>query len=80
MHTFASMFETSIPAHRGCRTSITHLTFPSRPLGVTGFEPVEGSAFRGGSDKKQALTRALDGNNPRFPRTTTVPSTTKLID
>src|SRR5664279_4058018 len=68
-HTFASFFETSIPAHRGCRTSITHLTFPSRPPGVTGFEPVERVRVPGRADKKQALTRVLDGNNPRFPRT-----------
>jgi len=42
--------ETSMPAHRGCTTSMTHLTF-SRPTGVCRLELIAGRVFRGGRIK-----------------------------
>lgn len=36
------------------------------------------SVFRGGRDENRILTLVLKGDNPRFPRMTTMPSAAKL--
>jgi len=74
--TFAFRLETSIPAHRGCMTSMTHTS--SSPGHRNDQDVANRDVFRGGRKKYRTLTCVLTGNNPRFPRTTTVPSTTKL--
>src|SRR5664279_5160948 len=68
MQTFASRLETSMPAHRGCTTSMTHLTF-HRLTGVCRVELMGRARVPGRADQNWTLTRVLDGNNPRFPRT-----------
>ena len=57
-----------MPAHRGCTTSMTHLTF-HRPTGVRRVELMGRVCVPGRADQNRTLTRVLDGNNPRFPRT-----------
>src|SRR6478736_2413405 len=68
MQTFASRLETSMPAHRGCTTSMTHLTF-HRPTGVHRIELVDRVRVPGRADQNWTLTCVLTGNNTRFPRT-----------
>jgi hypothetical protein len=56
IQTLASFFEQSIPAHRGCITSITHhLNLMYRNLLLW-------RVFRGGRESNRILTLVLDGN------------------
>src|SRR6476469_5039697 len=59
-----------VPAagHRGCTTSMTHLTF-RRPTAACRLELIGRACVPGRADQNRTLTRVLDGNNPRFPRT-----------
>src|ERR1700712_3603881 len=56
MQTFASFLEMSIPAHRGCTTSITHLTFRRPPMAA--INSVQGVCSREGGEKQDSDTRA----------------------
>jgi hypothetical protein len=75
MQTFASFLEMSIPAHRGCTTSITHLTFRRRPAGT---ELVPGVCSGEGGEKQDSDTRAQRQQSTVPADKRTVPSTSKL--